>query len=75
MVSGGIRNNLPIPHMAQHETISVDTPRFYCDGGGAIAPELGHPRVFLTVATSGTIDCPYCGRHYVLNVNAVAAGH
>ncbi|MBV8061105.1 MAG: zinc-finger domain-containing protein [Alphaproteobacteria bacterium] len=62
--------------MTQPETFTVDTPSFYCDGGGAIAPELGHPRVFLTVAASGTIDCPYCGRHYILNQSAArAAGH
>lgn len=25
-----------------------------------------HPRVFLDVAKTGDVKCPYCGAHYVL---------
>lgn len=38
-----------------------------CDGGTGA---LGHPRVYLNITTSGQIDCPYCGRRYVLNKDA-----
>lgn len=53
------------------ETLEVDTNEFPCDGGGA----LGHPRVFLHIGADGTIDCPYCGRHYVLGDGAGSGGH
>lgn len=48
------------------ETIEVDEERIACDGGGAG----GHPRVYLTLKTDGRIDCPYCGRRYVLRGRA-----
>jgi uncharacterized Zn-finger protein len=42
---------------------TVDTEVFSCDGGvGA----LGHPRVYLNMEGKGRIDCPYCGRRFVL---------
>ncbi len=44
------------------ETIQVDVPKVVCDGD----PTSGHPRVFLTMGTHGSVDCPYCGRHFVL---------
>ncbi len=43
------------------ETLHVDTDEVACDGGGA----LGHPRVFLRLGEDGTVECPYCTRHYV----------
>lgn len=53
------------------ETITVDTPTVACDGG-----TLGHPRVYLNLGEKGEIDCPYCGRHYVLAEGARAdSGH
>jgi len=56
------------------ETITVDTEKLYCDGGDG---PLGHPRVFLTMTKNGSVDCPYCGRHYVLAAGKAraAAGH
>jgi len=56
------------------ETFKVDSTNVNCDGGGG---SLGHPRVYLQIKTSvGQIDCPYCGRRYVLNQEAkAAAGH
>jgi len=50
------------------ETVSVDTRTVACDGGGA----LGHPRVFLSIGAEGAVDCPYCGRRYVLDRGAAA---
>ncbi|MGE3622582.1 MAG: zinc-finger domain-containing protein [Bdellovibrionales bacterium] len=61
---------MPIP--APPETITIDTPKLYCDGG---AGSLGHPRVFLVMTRDGTVDCPYCGRHFVLAAGAKAAAH
>ena len=50
------------------ETITVQTSSLYCDG--IASGDAGHPRVFLTMSASGSVDCPYCGRHYVLDANA-----
>ena len=33
-----------------------------CDGGGP----LGHPKVFLSLANGGRVECPYCDRMFVL---------
>lgn len=52
------------------ETIEVESPTLHCDGNGGA---LGHPRVFLRIAPAvGEIDCPYCGRRYVLKEGAHA---
>lgn len=54
------------------EIIEVQRAKVACDGGGA----LGHPRVFLNMGDKREIDCPYCGRRYVLKSGAAAeAGH
>jgi uncharacterized Zn-finger protein len=45
------------------ETIEVNTDRVGCDGGGGA---LGHPLVYLSLVKEGFVDCPYCGRRYVL---------
>jgi uncharacterized Zn-finger protein len=59
--------------MPPPETITVDTEQLYCDGATADA---GHPRVFLTMNKDGFVDCPYCGRHFVLAKGAhKAAAH
>ena len=57
--------------MAQEPTeiIDVDTPKVACDGGKGA---LGHPRVFLNMEGKGQIDCPYCGRRFVLKQGAAA---
>ena len=36
-----------------------------CDGG-----KLGHPRVFLNLASRGEAVCPYCSRRYILKAKA-----
>ena len=57
--------------MQPPEIIEVETPVVGCDGGGL----LGHPLVYLNMEGAGTIDCPYCGRRFVLKEGAAAAGH
>jgi uncharacterized Zn-finger protein len=52
------------------ETIETETPTFACNGGGGA---LGHPRVFLAVDNKGVVDCPYCGRHFVLKTSGARA--
>jgi uncharacterized Zn-finger protein len=54
------------------EIIQVDQTRIACDGGNGA---LGHPRVYLTIAKAGQIDCPYCGRRFVLKEGAKAGHH
>ncbi|MBM3549116.1 MAG: zinc-finger domain-containing protein [Alphaproteobacteria bacterium] len=51
------------------ETVIAEEPVVACDGGNG---PLGHPRVFLNMGDKREIDCPYCGRHYVLKEVAVA---
>ena len=34
-----------------------------------------HPRVFLDVADTGEVMCPYCGTHYVLAGGPLAGSH
>lgn len=53
------------------ETIAVDNDHVACDGGGGA---LGHPKVYLNLIPKGEVDCPYCGRHYVMKAGA-RAGH
>jgi uncharacterized Zn-finger protein len=45
------------------EVLYTETDVVGCDGGGG---SLGHPMVYLTLEKEGRIDCPYCGRRYVL---------
>ncbi|MFY8107281.1 MAG: zinc-finger domain-containing protein [Elstera sp.] len=55
------------------ETILVDTSTIPCDGDGGA---LGHPRVYLNIEAGGRVECPYCGREYVLKEGAKShAGH
>ncbi|MBK7470370.1 MAG: zinc-finger domain-containing protein [Burkholderiales bacterium] len=34
-----------------------------------------HPRVFLDIAPTGEILCPYCSTHYVLEGGPAKSGH
>lgn len=54
------------------ETKLVDSPTIACDGDGGA---LGHPRVYLNMGDRHEIDCPYCGRRYVLKEGAGGHGH
>ena len=44
------------------DIISVTTRKISCLGD----VESAHPRVYLTMGSEGFVDCPYCGKHYVL---------
>jgi uncharacterized Zn-finger protein len=54
------------------ETITVDTDRVACDGGGG---PLGHPKVYLNLGEQGRVECPYCSRVYVLREGAEPRAH
>jgi len=55
------------------EIIKVDTIQVKCDGGNGA---LGHPRVYLHIKPeTGHIDCPYCGRRYMLDQAAKTTAH
>jgi uncharacterized Zn-finger protein len=56
--------------MEPTEIIDVDSETVACDGGEGA---LGHPRVFLNMKGQGQIDCPYCGRRFVLKAEDAAA--
>ena len=60
------------PTSTTGETIQVESPVVACDGGGGA---LGHPRVYLNMGNKSEIECPYCGRHYVLKAGAHGHGH
>lgn len=47
----------------EQEIIKTDKKRINCDGGGGA---LGHPSVYLEMGDKTAVDCPYCGRHFVL---------
>lgn len=51
--------------------IVVETTTVGCDGGGG---PLGHPRVYLHLSAAGEVECPYCGRVYVLARGARTGG-
>ncbi len=53
------------------DVIETNTQRVACDGGGG---PLGHPRVFISLRTTGEGTCPYCGRHYVYRPGAGEGG-
>lgn len=55
--------------MEPPETKETETAEVVCDGGGGA---LGHPRVFLNMGEKREIDCPYCGRRFVLKEGAKA---
>jgi uncharacterized Zn-finger protein len=48
--------------MTPFETIEMDTMMTPCDGGGG---PMGHPKVYLSLAPSGRVECPYCSRLFV----------
>ena len=50
------------------ETVSVTSRKISCLGD----KDSAHPRVYLTMGPQGSVDCPYCGKHYVLSAGACA---
>jgi uncharacterized Zn-finger protein len=58
--------------MEPPETITVEGAVVGCDGGGGA---LGHPLVYLNLGPEGRVDCPYCGRRYILKRGAKPDAH
>ena len=48
---------MQVPDLPPPETIRTRSLRVMCDGSGAVAPALGHPRVYLHIDESGSVDC------------------
>jgi uncharacterized Zn-finger protein len=48
--------------MTPFETIEIDAMMAACDGGGG---PMGHPKVYLSLAPMGRVECPYCSRLFV----------
>jgi uncharacterized Zn-finger protein len=48
--------------MSPFETVETDETTVACSGSGGA---LGHPRVYLNLAPSGHVECPYCSRLFV----------
>jgi len=55
------------------EVEAGDLP-LHCPGARAPLWSM-HPRVFLDVAKTGSVSCPYCGTQYKLAAGVVAHGH
>lgn len=56
-----------------HEVDSADLP-ISCPGPHTPVWNL-HPKVYLDVATTGEVQCPYCGDIYRLKDGARPTGH
>lgn len=48
------------------EVVNVTARTVSCDGGNG---PLGHPRVYLTMDKTDQVDCPYCGKRFILSSN------
>lgn len=55
------------------ETQVVTSWKVACDGGEGA---LGHPRVWLTIPhDTGSVECPYCDKKYVIDREHAQSGH
>lgn len=52
--------------MQKIETIVLPDKTFSCSGGQG---PLGHPQVYLTFNDKETVNCPYCGRHFIFEAH------
>ncbi|MBV9827660.1 MAG: zinc-finger domain-containing protein [Alphaproteobacteria bacterium] len=57
--------------MSAFETVEIAEMVAACSGAGG---PLGHPRVYLNLAPSGRVECPYCSRNFVNPAVARAGG-
>jgi uncharacterized Zn-finger protein len=53
-----------------NDSVSVETTKVVCAGD----EESPHPRVYLALEPGGAVDCPYCGKTYVLKFQKHASG-
>lgn len=51
--------------MEPFEIIHVDTQVVACDGDAGVD---GHPKVYLNLSAAGKVECPYCSRLFVHDV-------
>jgi uncharacterized Zn-finger protein len=58
----GKKNEEASVPMTPFETIEIDAMMAACDGGGG---PMGHPKVYLSLAPAGRVECPYCSRLFV----------
>ena len=56
--------------MEPPEIVETDQHRVACDGSDGA---LGHPMIYLEMGDGTHVDCPYCGRRFVLTKEAAAA--
>ena len=52
------------------EIAFTTSSRVSCDGATEISPALGHPRVWLQIDESGSVDCGYCDKRFILTGGA-----
>jgi uncharacterized Zn-finger protein len=48
--------------MVPFEIVEIDAMTASCNGSGGA---LGHPRVYLNLAPSGRVECPYCSKLFI----------
>lgn len=53
--------------MTAPDIVETEKTEVACDGGKGA---LGHPKVYLSLGKDGFVDCPYCGRRFVLKTRA-----
>ena len=66
------KRTIPVPNSTATapqppETILVHSVEVACDGGEGA---LGHPRVYLHMDETGRVECPYCDRLFVLQIDS-----
>jgi uncharacterized Zn-finger protein len=60
-----IEQRFPGLLMTPFETIEIDGMVAACAGANRGDGALGHPKVYLNLAPSGRVECPYCSRLFV----------
>lgn len=49
--------------MTAVETIKTDKTKVSCNGGSDAS---GHPKVYLNMGKNKNVECPYCGKNFIL---------
>ena len=66
-------SDLKEPKFNYTEVTAKDLP-LHCPTD-AVAVWSSHPRVFLDIAATGQVACPYCGTKYILKAGVHAKQH